>query len=364
VAALPPEQAFAPENMGTVLDLENVSQRAQPYVSSDVVLAGYGMLDFFPIRGVRLVGGVRYEDWQLDITPQGVGGAVDSLGNPVDVTQTTRQPDLLWSGNLTIAFGSRTNLRFAGFRSVTRPDAREKSSDVAVPVAGACETRGDTALQRAAAINLDARFEFYRRPGEVISASVFYKQFDLPIVETRATPGGSQCQLITRNGEEAWNYGLELELRRAILPDVTAGINLTLVQSRVTMPAYLGTFASDLPLQGQSPYLVNANLTWAPRARRLSASVLYNYFADRIASYGTAAQGAEAQGPNLYEKGRSRLDAKVEVGVGPRGSVSVSGRNLLNSVSEFYHPTETIGDVRAGYSREGVSWSLGFGYAF
>jgi outer membrane receptor for ferrienterochelin and colicin len=141
-------------------------------------------------------------------------------------------------------------------------------------------------------------------------------------------------------------------------------VNFTFVESRVTMPPELGQFDPDLALSGQSPYLINANLTWAPRARRLSASVLYNYFADRVTRYGTASQQGEGQGPNLYEAGRGQLDAKLEFGVSARGSLSLSARNLTNSRTEYYHPSASHGNVQAGYAREGVTFSVGFGYAF
>lgn len=359
VASLPPEQAFAPENMGTVLRLENVSVRAQPYLSTDQVAAGYLMLDVFLLRGLRFVGGARYEDWRLDITPLG------SVGDTVGLQQVVEaQPDLLWSGNLTLALGARTNLRFAGFRSVARPDAREKTFDVAVPVVGACEVAGDTAVHRTTAVNLDARYEFYRRPGEILAVSAFYKDFDQPIVEVLATPGGGNCRRTARNASSATNYGVEFEVRRAILlPGLQAGLNLAFIDSRVVMPTELGTYDADLTLAGQSPFLANANLSYTSGSGRLQFSLLLNYFASRVVQYGLAATSGGRQNPNVYERGRAQLDAKAQAALTSRLSLSLSGRNLTDAVSEYYHPTPS-GDVRMGFERAGTTISVGLGYAF
>lgn len=359
VAGLPPDQAFAPENVGTVLRLTNSGDRAQPYLATDRVAAGYGMLDVFLLRGVRLVGGVRYEDWRLDITP--LLNAADTVGLQHVIAA---QPDLLWSGNLTMAIGPRTNLRFAAFRSVTRPDAREKTIDVAVPVAGACEVSGDTSVRRAAALNADARFEFYRQPGEIASISAFYKRFDQPIVETLGTPGGTSCRATTRNATSAENFGVELELRRSLLtPGLMVGVNLTFVRSRVVMPEVFGLYDASLPLAGQSPFLVNANVSWVARDGRYAVSLLFNRFASRVVRYGLAGSVAGAQTPNVYERGRNQLDGKLQVGVGRRTTVSLSARNLTDAVTEFYHPTPS-GNVRQGFERSGVGVSMGLGYAF
>jgi hypothetical protein len=359
VSALPPNQAFAAENIGTVLLLESVGVRAQPYGAVDRVSAGYGMLDLFPLRKVRLVAGMRYEDWRLDITPR--NSASDTVGL---AHITAVQPDWLWSGNLTVGLGQRTNLRFAAFRSVTRPDAREKTFDVAVPVSGACEVSGDTGLSRAAVVNFDARFEFYRRPGEVASISAFYKRFTRPIVETLGTPGGGNCRATTRNALSARNSGLELEMRRELLvPGLLASVNVTLVQSRVEMPAELGVYDAHLPLSGQSPLLVNASVSYAPPSGRLSGSLLFTHFSNRVVRYGLAATQGGTQNPNVYERGRNQLDAKVQWKAGGRVTLSLSGRNLLDAVSEFYHPTP-LGDVRQGFERAGMSFGLDAGYAF
>lgn len=355
IARLPPEQAFAPENIGEAFTLTTTGTIAQSYGARDRVGAAYGMLDFFLLRGVRIVAGLRYEDWAMDILPRGLTQA------NVETT-LVRQPDALWSSNLTVALGARTNLRFSAFRSVARPDARELSPDSYTPTVGACEVQGNRALQRTVILNGDARFEFYRRPGEIVSASAFYKRFDNPILETVDVPGGGQCRIVFRNGLEATNYGLELDFRRTVLlPGLELGVNLTVVDSRVRIDSTLGVYDPDLPLQGQSPLLVNGSVAYTTPGGRLSVSTLLNYFSSRAVRYGTSF-GQQGQGPNLLERGRTTVDAKLQLALSSRLSVSLAGKNLLDQPQEFYHESATVGDVVAGYVRPGVGFSIGLGY--
>jgi outer membrane receptor protein involved in Fe transport len=228
---------------------------------------------------------------------------------------------------------------------------------------GACSNRGNAGIQRSAILNADARFEFYRRPGEILSVSGFYKGFDAPIVEVVFVPGGGQCEVTYINGRTAYNYGVELEARREMLvPGLVASVNVTLVQSGVAIDSVYGAYDADLPLQGQSPYLLNGSVAYAAPSGRFNASLLANYFASRVVRYGTS-NGASGQGPNLHERGRLSLDAKVQFRVGAHLTLSLGARNLTNAVEEFYHPAD-VGDVVAGFARRGVSLSTGLGYAF
>jgi len=353
---LPPEQAFAPENIGRIMDLYSPGGVAEPYSAHDDVNAAYAMIDVPLLRPLRIVGGLRVEDWNLKIHSYGSAG------------DTTRHNlDLLWSANATLRLSERMNLRFAGYRTVARPDAREVTRNVYQGVVGECAYGGSLDLVRTWIYNGDARWEFYPRAGEIIAVSGFYKGFHYPIVETASYPDGLRCLVTFRNASYAQDYGVELEIRKSLdfLPGVLGRLamsaNLTRVTSRIEIDRAFGTFDTDLPLQGQSPWLANGTLSYADS--RLSGSISANYFADRVARYGFTSAAAAQQSPSLVERGRATIDAKAQLGLPPHWTVTLTAKNLTNRPIEFIHHAQA-GTVLAQYAQPGVGLSLGMGYAF
>ena len=69
----------------------------------------------------------------------------------------------------------------------------------------------------------------------------------------------------------------------------------------------------DRPMQGQSPYLINAGLFY--NRSGWSAAILFNRIGKRIVGvgnkYGTGADGSSRNIPNSYEMPRNALDLSV-----------------------------------------------------
>jgi hypothetical protein len=164
---------------------------------------------------------------------------------------------------------------------------------------------------------------------------------------------------------------VEIELRSpldvlaASLADVTLNANLTLVRSEMqaggTVLVYFeGTGAGDLILeerdrapQGQSPYVLNLGLTWAPLGGA-SATVLFNRFGERIDAIGALAL------PDIYEEARSQLDAVIEVPLMGGWKAKLSGSRLVGNVVEFTQGDELIRSYDTGRSVSfGLSWGAG-----
>lgn len=351
---LPPELVFAPENIGRIMDLYSPGGQAEPYGADDNVDAAYLMADVPLLPALRLVGGVRFEDWRLRILPGG------RSATNVEGEGSQRSSDLLWSANATIRMTDRMNLRLAGFRSVARPDAREVTANVYQGVVGECAYAGSLGLRGAWINNGDVRWEFYPSPGELLAVSAFYKGFHFPIVETAAYPDGLRCLVTYRNATYAQDYGVELEVRKSIGPFGTT-LNLTRVKSVVQIDTVYGNFEADLPLQGQSPWLANGSLSY--NAARFDGTIAVNYFSDRVARYGIGSAAIPVQAPNLLERGRVTVDGKIRVEPFQRMSMSLGAKNITNQPSEFIHRAAT-GTVLAQYSQPGVSWRVEVGYAF
>ena len=364
IGALPPDKLFTPEIIGQYMTIGFPGSVAQPYDADDDVYATYGMLDLALPLNARFVGGARLEDWRLDLFD---GGRDAATADSTRLTQR-RNKDLLFSGNLTIALNDRMNLRFAGFQSIARPDTRELSRDLYVDVVGSCPVVGNPSLQRTLILNGDARWEWYPSPGEIVAISGFVKHFDAPII--RVVSGDNNCTFTFNNGTTAENYGGEFEVRKALLflPSVLSNLslsaNLTYVQSRIKIDPIFGNYDPDLELEGQSPFLLNAALAYVDARAGLDVSFLFNWFTDRISRYGfRSGGGADAtQGPNIVERGRGVLDAKLRKDLWRGLSLTLSARNLTGAPVKFFQDTE-LGRITTGNYKPGTSVSIGITYA-
>jgi hypothetical protein len=355
---LPPEQIFTPELLGaSLLRIRRDGTRTLPYEAQDNLRAYYAMLDV-PIRPwLRVIGGVRREDWALDI--------YNLRRDTLPPATTRRNNDWLPSANVTLKLGERQNLRLAAYQTVARPDPREVTADAYEAVAGDCSNVGNPGLQRTTIRNADIRFERYPRAGEIFSVSGFIKEFTDPIVEFLGTDSGN-CYFRPSNVPSARLLGTEFELRRGLtfLPGwmsrLSAGLNVTVVQSRAEARINADT-SRTLRLQGQSDQLVNASLLYTlPSGFELS--ILGNYFSDRVFRYGDVLAGnAVRVVPDVVEQGRFGLDAKLRHRFG-RANVSVSARNLTDNEVRYTQQSDN-GKLQVGYLRPGVNVSIGIGYA-
>ena len=368
VPGLPPNQAFAPENLSAYWTYVPSPNHDDSYQADDNLGAAYGMLDVPLIPAVRLVGGVRVEQWRLQLKPgySDPEGSYNTQGRVIRKDHT----DPLWSANLTIALSDRMNLRAAGYRTVARPDSREISQGQYTPLGGlgTCTEQGDASLDRSLITNADLRWELYPRPGELLALSAFYKYFKDPIVELRTIVSILPSFCTVSNEHSAEVRGGELELRRALefLPGALGrlglGINLTVVSSAIHFKPGHGLQARRFV--GQSPFVLNAYLAYEPTDSWLNASLLFNYFGDRIKNYSNieTTPGQTAPNPNWVEQGRSSLDGKLRARLSTRTRLSLAGTNLLRApvvIAEDSPPGRLIARYNPGFSV-----TAGLTYAF
>jgi hypothetical protein len=357
---LSPEKAFAPENIGSGIVVQRYDGVGADYESDDDLTAFYGMADVPVLSQVRLVGGLRVEHWRLNV----FNGTRD---NPEGKSLYRRPWDYLWSANLTMGLSEAMNLRLAGFRSVARPDPRELVADRYTPVGSECDVVGDTSLVDSKILNADVRWEYYPRSGEIFAVSGFYKHFDNPLVEVIGS-GANACTTFTANGEVATNYGAEFEARRALdflpgfLRHLAVGANATLVQSSVDLDSLRFGNAKGLPLQGQSPFIINASLVYALPNSGTTLSGLFNYFDTRVARYGSGDPTQTSQAPpvNVLEKGRYSLDVKLQQDLGSM-RFTFSGTNITNQPVVWALDGSNWKQITRRY-RPGAEWKLGVSY--
>lgn len=284
---------FSPSNIDMFkLTLANIGNNSTSFTAHALLNAGYVMYDGMFSEKLKLTAGVRAEryDQQLQAKNQ----------NNIELENL----DLLPSALLTYAVGKKTNLRLALSESVNRPEFRELASYSVFDYDNFVVIRGNPTLKRALVKNYDLRFESFPTTGEIVSFSIFYKDFKNPIEQVNA---GNDV-LSYMNADQASTYGAEVELRKKLgfigsnfFNHLTFYTNLSYMLGSVT---FNGAQIQS-PLQGQSPYIINGSLSYASE-NELSVSILYNRIGPRLKF--RAVQGAAF---NIFEMPRDLIDVQA-----------------------------------------------------
>ncbi len=254
--------------------------------------------------------------------------------------------DFFPSVNATYRFNDAHQLRAAYGRSTNRPEFRELSPSVFYDFDLGSNVMGNFDLKAAYIDNIDLRYEWYPSAGEQVSVALFYKRFKNPIEWTYTVAGGTDLIYSFLNAKGADNYGIEFDIRKDLgfigLRDFSLSFNCAFIKSEVTFEP--GTNNIDRPMQGQSPYLVNAGIFYNPAKSGWSAAILYNRIGKRIIGvgnrYGTAADGTALNIPNSYEMPRDNIDISVGKKFG-KWEIKASIRNLL-AEKYLFRQFETI----------------------
>lgn len=349
----PAEQLFKLENIAPRrFELTESTRANDNYLASDRVVANYVMVDLPVSSRWRLATGLR-----LEVSDQNVTTFNPFFANAPPILADLETLDLLPSVNLTYRLTERMNVRFAGSRTITRPDLRELAPFEFTDFVGGRTEFGNPDLERTQIQNYDFRWEVFPELGGVIAISAFYKRFHKPIeqiVEPQA-----EVRITYDNALGANNYGLEMELRQNLsvlysgLRDFSINTNVAFISSRVELPDVGIQTSSERALQGQSPYIVNATLGYNSSDLGISSTIAYHVFGRRIAEVGN--HGI----PDVFEQPRSQLDATISRVIADYYRLSLSAKNLLDPDVIFKQGDKTYVRYRTGRSFSfGVSYSL------
>lgn len=331
VTFLPPDRLFAPDTIEPGLfELEEVTLEADNYEAEQTLFAGYGLVDFRPFNTLNILLGVRYETSIQRLETRDIRAGQMEDGTTLERLGTE---DFLPGITATWEFIPDMQLRLAASRTVNRPNFRELSPSRFFDLSNGRVFEGNPDLQRALLTHFDLRWEWYPSPGESFSIAGFYKEFDRAI-ENRVE-GGSDLVFIPQNVPTARNIGAEFEFRKnfgfitEFLEDLYLAANLALINSEVDLGDEQGIATSRRrPLQGQSPYAVNAQIGYDNIESRTALSVLFNIFGRRIESVGVLGI------PDIYEEPVPRLDFVASQGL-DRFQIGIKIKNILDPPVRF-----------------------------
>jgi outer membrane receptor for ferrienterochelin and colicin len=330
---LPLSEIFSPVNIkkdqGFVIEEGTTNQDS--YNGRNTLMAGY-ISSFIPAGKFDVSLGFRGE-----YNIQELNGLFNT-GERMDVRNPVFAP--LPFMNVALNLSERSLMRLAYSRTVNRPEFRELAPFLYYQFEYEAGLFGNSQLKTAFINNIDLRWEMYPNPGEMISLGGFYKQFKNPI-ETYSLITTETPQLYFDNAEQAKSYGAELEIRKSLanlalnrfVRNLSVNLNAALIWSSLDIgdDASAGNLAQNRPLQGQSPYIINAGLYYQDEKTGWSFNTAYNVFGKRIFSVG------DVIFPTWWEMPRHSLDVQLAKSwLGGRYETKLNIQNLLNTAYRFY----------------------------
>jgi outer membrane receptor protein involved in Fe transport len=250
---------------------------------------------------------------------------------------------------------------------VVRPEFRELSNFAFYDFELGATVLGNPDLQRTKITNADLRYEVYPRAGELFTLGVFYKYFDKPIeVYFNQSGAGSSNTFNYQNADNAKGFGVEFEMRKKLdfaesLENFTFTSNLSYIHNQVQFQ----NKSLNRPMQGQSPYLINAGLQYDIIKYGINTTLLFNQIGRRIAYVGND------QVPAIWEAPRPLLDFQfAKKIIKNKGELKLNLSDILNSPTKFYHDLNDDGrygkvnDALAINRKYGTTFTITFGYNF
>ncbi|MBM3401830.1 MAG: TonB-dependent receptor [Bacteroidetes bacterium] len=342
-SGLPKEQIFAPVNInenGFVLN--EFTNNTDSYNANSDLNAGFLLMDNKFGEKFRISYGARFEQFAQTLN------AIDFSGQVIAANQDNF--DILPSANLTYSLNAKSNIRFSGSQTVSRPEFRELALFNYYDFISQTSVTGNPYLRRAKIVNADLRYELYPTAAETFTVSAFYKNFDDPIeqrVNSNSTPVVRGINYL--NADRATSLGIEVDFRKKLsflgdqtwLENLTAFANASYIDSKV-----LGE-GIDRPLQGQSPYLINAGLQYFSPKSAITFTTVYNRIGQRIFLVGY--QGY----PDIYENARDVLDFQISKRVlKSNAEIKLNVGDVFNQNTVFYQ--NNVGETKMAYEGSGI----------
>jgi outer membrane receptor protein involved in Fe transport len=344
--------AFLPQNFGNGSDdkfaFNAIQNRNFRYLANTILNAGYIQFDNKISETIRVVWGVRVEDFDQLV------GSVKKWDPRHTYSKVT---DFLPGVNTTIKLTQKANLRLTASQTVIRPELRELSALNIYDFELNASVSGNPALKRTKITNTDLRYELYPSAGEMFTVGVFYKNFDNPIESIFQEGAGGSSLFSFQNVSKATAYGFEIEGRKKLTKRFTLQANGSYINSNIDDAALNVSRA----LQGQSPYLLNTGLLYDIVEKGFNTTLLFNRIGKRIFLVGDIQAGAGS--PDVYENPRSLIDFQISKKfANNKAEIRLSISDILNQRQVFYQNNNTNTDYNN--STDAIRLSRKFGTTF
>ena len=366
----------AAENAGTYI-VGNF-EPANSFSAFQYIFGGYAMSDMKITEKLRAIYGVRVEKTQMYYSGQ------NNMGTEVyNEELTLDELDLLPSVNIVYTLQDEMNIRGSFTRTLARPTFKEKSiAQIYDPISDRTFV-GNLHLDQTYINNMDLRWEYFFKRGEIISISTFYKLFygHIELASFDVAPDNIK----PRNAGESVVYGTEIELRKSLeflsprLSDISIGTNVSLVKSAIKLNSvevnnsgetefelrqkFLRegeTIAGTRSMAGQAPYLINTYINYANMEKGINANLAYNVQGETLTIVGSG------RVPDVYTKPFHSLNLNVykDLGAQKKSRITVGVNNILGNANELVFKSYKAEDVIYSIYRPGTTFNFKYGYTF
>ena len=348
------DKIFAPENFNkTFIEVVEITKPADSYVSDQSIHSTYLMTDFQALPRLKVITGIRLEKSEQNLDSYSI------TNEPVRVNHNYN--DWLPSVNLTYAPQEKMNVRAAYTKTLARPEFRELAPFSYFDFVANELVQGNINLKRSLITNMDFRFEYYPKTGELMAISGFHKKFSDPIEQVLIAASGFEPIRTYENADVAISYGVELELKKGLdfitpcLSSLSFVGNLSLIHSEIDLKGQNAFQEDKRPLQGQADYICNTGLYYESNSGKYSGSLIFNRVGERISRVGYANLG------DIIEMPRNQLDLTFSAKLIDHISMKVTAKDLFNQDYKFIQRT-LEGDKTAELRKIGRAVVVGFSY--
>jgi hypothetical protein len=338
---LPVDEIFTEKNinLNNGIRLTEVTALSDSYTAANKQIAGY-LSTRIPIgEKINIYAGLRVEKNRQTLSSYKQASSVK-----VNVDRDT--VNLFPSANMTYNFSEKSLVRLAYGMTINRPEFREIAPFYYVDFEQNSGIYGAPHIKQAYIHNFDFKYELYPGPGETFNIGAFYKKFLNPIEQIIL--GNNPTQYSFENVQSAYSTGLEAEVRKSLefipgMKNFTVVLNSSLIQSRVRFPEI--SLSRNRPLEGQSPFIVNAAIFYQGETNGMMVSLLYNVIGRRIVAVGRPSPNEWEDIPDIYEMPRNVIDLTISKMIGKRIEIKGGIRDILNEKVEYMQTIKALVDM-------------------
>lgn len=358
------DQYLGASGFGTFYKLTGMAGNAFQYYNGDQdIHAAFANVDYNLTDNLTAVLGLRYEKIKQYVDYNSIEYRP---GN-----NTLNKNAFLPSLNLKYLLNEKNNLRLAASKTYTLPQFKER---VRFPYDDVTQVIvGNPFLYASDNYNLDLKWEMFPSQGELFSAAVFGKYIQNPINEIVVTSSANDLSF-ANTGDKGYVYGVEVEAKKYLINNtkdkLSIGFNTAIMQTEQKFDAQkvaeeteglinIDPTTASSKFTGASDFIVNADLSYIREFnsnQNLSATVLYNYYSDKLQAIGTGGVG------NRIDKGIGSLDFVLKSKVTKHIGLDLAARNMLNP--EFQRWQQNSEPVKVFSYQRGAFFSLGVNYKF
>lgn len=333
--------------------VQRVMQPKDSYRAGNEIYSAYLLTDFYPTEALLVNLGLRYE-----MSKQWVRYASDG-GDWYSRRRNLDKNDLFPALNLKYAVNPTNSIRFSASRTVTRPSFIEMAPFLYQESYGSAQIRGNEELQNGYNYNFDLRYERFGKDGDMLSVTGYFKYLDSPIERIQDLQGGATLHSF-KNADNGMAAGVELEMRKRLVKGLRLGANISYMYTNVKLPQGGAYTNKERSLQGASPILANADLTYSPRFgedRQLNLALLYNLQGSRIHAVGVSGLG------DVRQQTLHTLNFSAGYSLNKHFNLKLQVNDLLNRDVIFKQDVPTTGqEMEVERYRKGTNFEVGISY--